>query len=137
MADFSVSTNIIRDKERNIHYIPTPNAKQVYERIVNNFQTGHRAFNIVGSYGTGKSSFLWALGQNLIGKNESFFGAVNGHFQGIKNFQFLNQNGKNNILIGKHGFKKVLKGINRGLCTKLTLKQLLLLNTIPLPVRDG
>ena len=90
MADFSVSTNIIRDKERNIHYIPTPNAKQVYERIVNNFQTGHRAFNIVGSYGTGKSSFLWALEQNLIGKNESFFGAVNGHFQGIKNFQFLN-----------------------------------------------
>lgn len=95
MTEFSVSTNIIRDQERDIHYIPTPNARQVYERIANNFQTGHRAFNIVGSYGTGKSSFLWALEQNLGGKSEAYFGAVNGHFNGIKSFDFINLIGEN------------------------------------------
>ncbi|MBN7813423.1 hypothetical protein J0A68_20880 [Algoriphagus sp. H41] len=90
MAEFSVSTNIIRDQNRDIHYIPTPNAKNVFERIANNFRTGHRAFNIVGSYGTGKSSFLWALEQNLGGKTDAYFGAMNGHFNGIKSFDFIN-----------------------------------------------
>lgn len=90
MTEFSVSTNIIRDQAKDIHYIPTPNAKQVFERIANNFRTGHRAFNIIGSYGTGKSSFLWALEQNLEGKSESYFGAVNGQFNGIKSFEFIN-----------------------------------------------
>ncbi|SMD42427.1 hypothetical protein SAMN00777080_0977 [Aquiflexum balticum DSM 16537] len=90
MPEFSVSTNIIRDQNRDIHYIPTPNAKQVFDRIANNFRTGHRAFNIIGSYGTGKSSFLWALEQNLSGKNEAYFGLVNGQFNGIKSFDFIN-----------------------------------------------
>lgn len=90
MAEFSVSTNIIRDQARDIHYIATPNAKKVFERIANNFRTGHRAFNIIGSYGTGKSSFLWALEQNLEGKNEAYFGSVNGQFNGIKSFEFFN-----------------------------------------------
>lgn len=95
MAEFSVSTNIIRDQNRDIHYIPTPNAKQVFERIANNFRTGHRAFNIIGSYGTGKSSFLWALEQNLSGKNDSYFGSANGQYSGIKDFEFINLIGEN------------------------------------------
>lgn len=90
MHKFSVSTNIIRDQDKDINYIPTPNAVQVYERIANNFRTGHRAFNIIGSYGTGKSSFLWALEQSLKGKTEKYFGSVNGHFNGIKSFDFIN-----------------------------------------------
>src|SRR5690606_26938296 len=49
-----------------------------------------RAFNIIGSYGTGKSSFLWALEQTLKGKSEAYFGSVNGQFNWIKSFDFIN-----------------------------------------------
>ena len=58
---FSTSVNIIRDTSAEIHYIPTPNAKQVVNQIVNDFKKGLRSFNIIGTYGTGKSSFLLAL----------------------------------------------------------------------------
>lgn len=111
MTEFSVSTNIIRDQGRDIHYIPTPNAKQVFERIANNYRSGHRAFNIIGSYGTGKSSFLWALEQNLEGKNDSYFGSVNGQFNGIKSFEFVNFIGESRsfkeVFAERLGVKKI------------------------------
>jgi len=69
---FSTSTNIIRDSEREINYIPTPNASRVVNQIANDFKKGIRSFNIIGSYGTGKSSFLWALQQSLQGKKRFF-----------------------------------------------------------------
>lgn len=65
---FTTSTNIIRDSAREINYIPTPNANRVVNQIANDFKKGIRSFNIIGSYGTGKSSFLWALQQSLQGK---------------------------------------------------------------------
>jgi len=71
-AKFSTSTNIIRDSEREINYIPTPNANRVVNQIVNDFKKGIHSFNIIGSFGTGKSSFLWALQQSAYGK-KSFF----------------------------------------------------------------
>lgn len=37
---FSTSVNIIRDSSTEIHYIPTPNAKQVVSQIVNDFKKG-------------------------------------------------------------------------------------------------
>lgn len=64
---FTTSINIIRDSEREFQYIPTPNAKQVVNQIVNDFKKGIRSFNIVGTYGTGKSSFLWAFEQSVKG----------------------------------------------------------------------
>lgn len=122
MTEFSVSTNIIRDQDRDIHYIPTPNGKQVFERIANNFRIGHRAFNIIGSYGTGKSSFLWALEQNLAGKNDSYFGSVNGHFNGIKVFEFINLIGENRSF--KEAFAEKLEvGINSTKAILLGLKE--------------
>jgi len=69
---FTASTNIIRDSSRHINYIPTPNAIQVVHQIENDFKKGFRSFNIIGSYGTGKSSFLWALQQSL-NKKKSYF----------------------------------------------------------------
>ena len=70
---FTISTNIIRDTEKDLHYIPTPNAIRICNQLSNDFKQGVRAFTIIGSYGTGKSSFLWALEQTLLGK-KSFFG---------------------------------------------------------------
>lgn len=69
---FTTSTNIIRDSSRNINYIPTPNSFKVVNQISNDFKRGLRSFNIIGSYGTGKSSFLWALEQSVAGKKRIF-----------------------------------------------------------------
>ena len=69
---FTTSTNIIRDSSRELSYIPTPNALRVVNQISNDFKKGIRSFNIIGSYGTGKSSFLWALQQSLSGRKKFF-----------------------------------------------------------------
>ncbi|MGH2666707.1 hypothetical protein [Flavobacterium sp.] len=70
---FSTSTNILRDTDRQLKYIPTPNAIRISNQISNDFKQGIRSFNIIGSYGTGKSSFLWAIEQTLKG-HKSYFG---------------------------------------------------------------
>lgn len=76
--NFSTSVNILRDTDKDFHYIPTPNAKQVVSQIVNDVKKGIRSFNIIGTYGTGKSSFLLALEQSIKGTKRFFepnFGA--------------------------------------------------------------
>lgn len=70
---FTTSTNIIRDTDRDMRYIPTPNAIRISHQISNDFKQGIRSFNIIGSYGTGKSSFLWAMEQTLRSE-KSYFG---------------------------------------------------------------
>jgi len=69
---YSPSTNIIRDSKRDIGYIATPNALRIVDQISSDFKKGIRSFNIIGSYGTGKSSFLWALEQSLKGGKKIF-----------------------------------------------------------------
>ncbi|WP_233207849.1 hypothetical protein [Siphonobacter sp. BAB-5405] len=69
---YSTSTNIIRDQDREIIYHTTPNAIRVVDQISNDFKKGLRSFNIIGSYGTGKSSFLWALEKSLKGQKNYF-----------------------------------------------------------------
>jgi len=64
----TTSVNIIRDTERNLNYHPTPNAQRVAYKLTSDFSLGKRSFNIIGSYGTGKSAFLWALQQSILGK---------------------------------------------------------------------
>lgn len=70
--NFTTSVNIIRDTDRDFNYIPTPNATQVVNQIVNDFKIGIRSFNVVGTYGTGKSSFLLAFEQSVKGKKRYF-----------------------------------------------------------------
>jgi len=70
--NFTSSVNIIRDTNRNFNYIPTPNAIQIVDQIVNDFKTGIRSFNVVGTYGTGKSSFLLAFEQSIKGIKQHF-----------------------------------------------------------------
>ena len=82
---YSPSINIERDTYSVFQYLPTPNAKNVSATIINGIKTGFHSFNIIGTYGTGKSSFLMAFKENLsksdsllfdrslaFGKNESF-----------------------------------------------------------------
>lgn len=70
--NFTTSVNIIRDTDRDFNYIPTPNASQVVSQIVNDFKKGIRSFNVVGTYGTGKSSFLLAFEQSIRGTKRYF-----------------------------------------------------------------
>jgi hypothetical protein len=87
MAGFKISTNIERDVNVNLDYILTKNADDVFERIVYNYGRGQHAFSVIGSYGTGKSTFLWALQKHLEGKRK-FSKSVVCEFKGIKSFQF-------------------------------------------------
>lgn len=88
----NTSVNIIRDSGKDINYIPTQNAIKTVKLITNDFKKGLRSFNIIGSYGTGKSSFLWALQTSL--KNEKSIFDIN-----------ILQNQKNDVIaiIGEYG----------------------------------
>jgi hypothetical protein len=68
----NVSVNILRDKNRELIYYPTPNAIRVVDDIFTFFKNGNRSFSIIGSYGTGKSSFLLAL-QKTLNKEKKYF----------------------------------------------------------------
>lgn len=70
--NFTTSVNILRDTDRDFNYIPTPNSLKVINQIVNDFKIGIRSFSIIGTYGTGKSSFLLALEQSLKGNRRYF-----------------------------------------------------------------
>lgn len=65
MQRFSLSANIEEGFANKAQYISTPNARQVAESIVNGYQSGIHSYTIIGSYGTGKSSFLLALENDL------------------------------------------------------------------------
>ncbi len=64
-SSFSPSVNIVRDEEASLDYVITPNAERVAHQISSYVEAGFRAFTIIGSYGSGKSSFLWALEKDL------------------------------------------------------------------------
>lgn len=68
------SVNIFRDQNAEVNYLTTPNAKRVAAQIADDFENGIRSFTMIGSYGTGKSSFLWAL-SNVLRNKKHFFDA--------------------------------------------------------------
>ena len=59
--NFSPSINIVSDSESEYLYIPTKNSIEAYNTIASNFKSGIHSYNIIGSYGTGKSAFLLAF----------------------------------------------------------------------------
>ncbi|MEX0810566.1 MAG: hypothetical protein WD048_00030 [Chitinophagales bacterium] len=87
--DYSRSVNIIRDKDKNLNYIPTPNAKVVFNQLAKDYHLGVRSFNIVGAYGTGKSAFVWALKKNLNKEHNYFSDLEKSQFKNIKGFEFF------------------------------------------------
>lgn len=65
------SINIEQNISDDFQYIVTPNAKTALGNIIGNYQSGHHAFTIIGTYGTGKSSFLLALEQDLLNEKKT------------------------------------------------------------------
>lgn len=97
MAEFKISTNIDRDANSVLDYIVTKNANEVYDRIIYNYGRNQHAFTIIGSYGTGKSTFLWAFEKHMKGEVK-FAKPVNGEFKGIKQFDFVRIVGESSSL---------------------------------------
>ncbi len=62
---YQSSINIIRDQDKLIDYLPSDNTINISNFILNEFEKGIHSFNIIGSYGTGKSSFLWAFNKSI------------------------------------------------------------------------
>ena len=69
---YSPSINIIRDKNYSFNYIPTSNAVKAFDTIISDSISGVKSHVLIGSYGTGKSSFLLALQQTIEGAHVHF-----------------------------------------------------------------
>ncbi|AFN74356.1 hypothetical protein MROS_1117 [Melioribacter roseus P3M-2] len=85
---FSPSINIIRDKGKEFSYIPTSNAERVLHNLDESILHGIRSFYIVGSFGTGKSSFLLAFEQQIENGKRIFSTPLN--FNGRTKYKTLN-----------------------------------------------
>lgn len=82
------SINIEQTKFDKQSYIITPNALGVVGNIVDSFNTGIHSFNIIGSYGTGKSNFILALEDSLV-HNSNVLLVNKGQFNGFAKFRFV------------------------------------------------
>lgn len=65
MKQINLSANIENGFPDGMQYIVTQNARTAVSTIINDFHTGIHSFTIIGSYGTGKSSFLLAFEEDL------------------------------------------------------------------------
>lgn len=83
------SINIEHNTADQFTYIVTENAKLVLGELVNGYHSGIHSFTVIGTYGTGKSSFIVAMehdlknGTSVLIQNPKVWGEVNG-------FEFLN-----------------------------------------------
>lgn len=81
------SINIVLNKVSDFQYVITENAKLVAGNIANSFNSGYHSFTIIGTYGTGKSSFILALEDDLRkGRNAILKRSVLGD---VSDFEFL------------------------------------------------
>lgn len=89
---FSTSVNIERDSDKSFNYVVTANAKQAIGKIVDSFTAGIHSFCLIGSYGTGKSSFILALEQCLCGNSPTKNPLLKnkGQFNDFNKFRFIN-----------------------------------------------
>lgn len=89
MKNYTPSVNIEYEVDKDFNYIVTPNAQAVLGSIVSSFQQGIHSFTIIGTYGTGKSSFIMALERDL-GSKEHGKLVANKQVFNAAGFEFLN-----------------------------------------------
>ena len=94
---FSLSTNIKNIQFEDFQYIVTSNARRVLGSLIADYHAGIHCFTLVGTYGTGKSSFLAALERDMLLKTKALY-ENKGQFSGYENFQFINIVGDYNSL---------------------------------------
>jgi hypothetical protein len=87
---FSLSANIENGFHSDVQYIVTPNGQKAARTIVEDFSSGIHSFTIIGTYGTGKSSFLLALEEDLNHNKKSYRLLNPKHLSLLSNFEILN-----------------------------------------------
>ena len=105
----NISTNIVRDEFKQLDYVVTPNTKEIFDRIFVNNYGANKSFNLIGNYGTGKSTFLWALEKNLK-KEQLFFNDLTPKTGGIVDYEFIKIIGENDSLLNILAKELKLKG---------------------------
>ena len=86
---YNASVNIEIGVQDDFQYIVTPNVQRVLGDIVSSVSTGVHSFSVIGTYGTGKSSFIMALERGLQGKDDSLI-KKRTVFYGVDSFEILN-----------------------------------------------
>ncbi len=86
---FSLSTNIENVQYDDFHYIVTSNARRVLGTLLADYYTGIHCFSLVGTYGTGKSSFLAALERDILQDTKVLF-ENKGQLNNYKKFKCIN-----------------------------------------------
>ena len=71
-----ISTNILKNDDSSFNYIVTNNAQSIYTQVTTALSSKVSCFNLIGSYGTGKSSFLIAMESTVKGKTQYFKGST-------------------------------------------------------------
>lgn len=126
---YTPSINIEYQLNKDFNYIVTPNALSVLSNIVSSYQSGSHSFTIIGTYGTGKSSFIMALERDLQG--ESSILVRNREVFNASAFEFINIVGDYaplSILISrklKSNTNNIFEALS-GLCQSLKKKNKLL-----------
>jgi hypothetical protein len=121
---FKISTNIERDNTLELDYIVTKNTNDVFDKIMFSHSKGQNSFTIIGSYGTGKSSFLWAIEKHLSGspKFDLKSSAINSE---IETFQFTRIIGDNSsfkkTICEAFGFSNLANSSNKTILKELDL----------------
>jgi hypothetical protein len=88
--NYTPSINIETGISDDFRYIVTPNTKSVLGAITSDFQNGHHAMTIIGTYGTGKSAFLAALERDLLHDKKSLVKDTHVFGKDITKFHFIN-----------------------------------------------
>ncbi|HEY0669617.1 MAG TPA: hypothetical protein VGD22_15650 [Sphingobacteriaceae bacterium] len=83
---FNPSTNILATEVDYTQYIITSNVQSTFDLITANYYQGIRAFNLVGAYGTGKSTFLSAFEEHV--NHEKLFAEFQ-TWKGVENFETI------------------------------------------------
>jgi hypothetical protein len=86
---FTLSTNIKNILNKNFQYIVTANARRVLGSLVADYNSGIHSFTIIGTYGTGKSSFIMALERDLLYSTNVLYNN-NGQFNHYTKFHCIN-----------------------------------------------
>lgn len=121
MTSINVSTNILRDESLQIDFIPTPNTKEIFDRIFLHNYGANKSFNLIGNYGTGKSTFLWALEKNL--KREKQFFTDLSVSDELGDFDFIKIIGENESFSSVLSKKLNLKKSNSNIIISALEKQ--------------
>lgn len=96
---YNASVNIEIGVQDDFQYIVTPNVQRVLGEIVSSVAAGIHSFSVIGTYGTGKSSFIMALERGLAGKDDTLLKKKTVFF-GLESFKIFNIVGEYDSLQG-------------------------------------